>query len=314
MGHSQLDDTEEYIASDSPAAMGAPRRRFVKVEPDIAAVSDPGKVRENNEDHYLVASAGRYLRTWMTNLPAEMVPDKYEDVAYGIVVADGLGGMARGEVASREAIAHFVRLVLETPDWIFGLEEPDLAEVMRRAAVRFSDVNAALLELARRDPKLQRMGTTLTLVMSLGTELLVAHVGDSRVYLLRRETLRQLTRDHTQAQELVDKGLLAAEDAATHRLRNVLTEVVGIWPDGGAPDIERIRLEDGDRLLVCTDGLTGMVDDATIAAELDPKRNASADSACSSLLNLALERGGKDNVTIVVASYHVASEPGSTTP
>jgi protein phosphatase len=150
------------------------------------------------------------------------------------------------------------------------------------------------------------MGTTLTLAWSLGGELFVAHVGDSRAYLLRHGKLHRLTRDHTRAQELADLGVISDEDVATHRLRHVLTQALGICEGGGEPDMERIRLDDGDRLLVCTDGLTNMVDEATITAELDPARNASADAACQRLLELALNRGGKDNVTIVVAGYQIA--------
>src|SRR5262249_29528717 len=139
--------------------------------------------------------------------------------------------------------------------------------------------------------------------------LLIAYVGDSRAYLFRGGTLRRLTRDHTKAQELADCGVIAQEDVATHRLRHILTQALGVWEGGGEPDIERIGLEDGDRLLVCTDAVTDMVDEPTIAAELAPGRNASAALACQALLAWALARGGKDNVTIVVAVYHVAPTP-----
>ena len=147
------------------------------------------------------------------------------------------------------------------------------------------------------------MGTTMTLAMSLGPVLTVIHVGDSRAYLLHRGVLHRLTRDHTVPQVLADLGRLPADEVATHGLRHVLTGGLGLWETGGEPEVQRVPLADGDRLLLCTDGLTEMVDDATIAAELG--RDRSAAEACQTLLDLALARGGLDNVTIVVAGYRI---------
>jgi protein phosphatase len=143
--------------------------------------------------------------------------------------------------------------------------------------------------------------------MSLGPDLTVIHVGDSRVYLLRQGALHQLTRDHTRAQELADLGAIPAGDIATHRLRHVLTQAIGIREVGGEPEVGRFRLADGDRLLLCTDGLNEMVDDAAIAAELG--RNRSAAEICQALIDLALVQGGHDNVTIVVAGYRIPHGP-----
>jgi protein phosphatase len=307
MATSDQEDTAEFLTSTQAAELPTPRPRGTPVEVDGAALSHPGRVRPNNEDHYLVLRAGRYLRTWMTNLPEGSVPHEFEETVYGMAVADGVGGRAAGEVASRLALTLLVDLVLDTPDWIFSLDEPQLTEVFHRAAWRFRTVNAALLERARRDPALAGMGTTLTVAMSLGPDFIVVHVGDSRVYLLRRGVLHRLTRDHTLAQELADLGRLPDEDVATHALRNVLTDAIGLWEEGGEPDVRRLPLADGDRLLLCTDGLTEMVDDATIAAELG--RNRPAAEICQALLDLALDRGGLDNVTVVVAGYRIPEGP-----
>jgi protein phosphatase len=290
--------------------MQAPRPRGIAVEVDLAALSHPGRVRTNNEDHYLVFRAVRSLRTCMTNLPEVLLPCDFEETVHVMGVADGIGGRAAGEVASQLALALFVDLVLDTPDWIFSHDELRMVEVLKRAVQRFRSVNAALLERARRDPRLAGMGTTLTVAMSLGLLLTVAHLGDSRVYLLRRGELHRLTWDHTLAQELADLGRDPAEDAATHALRNVLSDAIGLREDGGKPEVRRLRLADGDRLLLCTDGLTEMVDDATIAAEMGRDRPAA--EVCQGLLDLALDRGGLDNVTIVVAGYRIPegqSEP-----
>jgi protein phosphatase len=130
-------------------------------------------------------------------------------------------------------------------------------------------------------------------------------VGDSPAYLLRGGELHKLTRDHTLAQEMADHGQITARDVAAHRYRHVLTQAIGVREAGGEPDIGRLRLADGDRLLLCTDGLTEMVDDATIAAALGQR--TSSGEACRALIDLALERGGKDNVTVVVAGYRIPS-------
>ena len=235
-----------------------------------------------------------------------MVPPDHEDTGYGMIVADGMGGMAAGEVASRMAITLLIELVLETPDWILAPDEAQMEEVIARAAGRFRDVNEAVVEQARHDPGLAGMGTTLTMALSLGTDLLIAHVGDSPAYLFRQGELHKLTRDHTLAQEMADRGQISAGDVARHRFRHVLTHAIGIRGAGGEPEIRRLRLADGDRLLLCTDGLTDMVDDATIAAEL--RRQASSAETCQALVDLALDRGGKDNVTVVVADYRVSDK------
>jgi protein phosphatase len=150
------------------------------------------------------------------------------------------------------------------------------------------------------------MGTTLTIAWSLGAELFVAHIGDSRVYLSRDGLLCQLTRDHTLAQTLADSGLIAPEEVATHRLRHVLTQAMGSPDMGGKPQVQRLRLADGDRLLLCTDGLTDMVEEGKIAAVLG--RPTSAAETCQALVDLALEGGGRDNVTVVVGAYRLPKE------
>jgi protein phosphatase len=269
---------------------------------DLAGYSHPGKVRPNNEDNFLVIRFGRFLETLLSSLPAGQVPDRFADTGYGMLVADGMGGMAAGEVASRKAITAFVNQVLATPDWVLGGGEPEAAEVIDRAARRFRDVNEAVVGEARARPGLSGMGTTLTLACSLGADLLIAHVGDSPAYLYRGGGLHRLTRDHTLAQELADRGA-AGPLGVPARFHHVLTQAIGIPGAGGEPDVRRVRLEDGDRLLLCTDGLTKMVDEAAIAAEL--RREGPADAACRALIELALEAGGRDNVTAVLAGYRI---------
>jgi protein phosphatase len=299
----RLKDTDLYLSPLRGAAAPAPFSSRVRV--DVAALSHQGKVRSNNEDRYLALRAGRFLETLTTNLEEGLVPREFGDTVYGMVVADGMGGTAAGEVASRTAIATLLNLILNTPDWIFGMDDPHMEEILHRTARRFREVNRAVIEQARSEPQLAGMGTTLTMACSFGAELFVAYLGDSRAYLCRQGSLRRLTRDHTMAQALADMGAISPQEIATHRLRHVLTHVLG-RDTGEKPEIKRTLLEDGDRVLLCTDGLTDMVPDAAIEGELN--RHATAAEACRALVDLALERGGLDNVTVIVAGYGIPAE------
>jgi PPM family protein phosphatase len=296
-------DTGEYVALPSQAE--APPRHSVSasVWVDFGAQSHQGHVRANNEDHFLVARFERILETLLSNLSPGDVPNYSPEIGYAMLVADGLGGHAAGEVASRSAIALLVDLVLYTPDWILRLDEQQIREVAGRMEKRFRQVDEALAEQARADPNLSGMGTTMTLACSLGTDLLVWHVGDSRAYLCRGGQLHRLTRDHTLAQSLAELGVIRADEVATHQWRHVLTNALGT---GGNPlqvDMQSLRLEDGDQLLLCTDGLTEMVPDEAIVRVLSSTETAS--NRCRTLVNLALAAGGKDNVTVIVAGYRV---------
>jgi len=143
------------------------------------------------------------------------------------------------------------------------------------------------------------MGTTLTVAGALGSDLVVGHVGDSRAYLLRDRRLRQLTTDHTLAQALIDAGVAKRDDPATRSMRHVLTAAIGALDERVEPQVQRFRLYEGDKLLLCTDGLTEMVDDDTITTVL--REAKSAQTASQSLVDLALAAGGVDNITIIVA-------------
>src|SRR5215469_17334359 len=223
-----------------------------QVEVDLAAVSERGLVRENNQDHYLVVRLGRSLETLLTNLPAAQVPARAEEVAYGLVVADGMGGLVGGEVASQMAITTLVRLVLQTPDWVFGVRPKDTKRIVQRMEERWRRIQEALRQRGDREPSLGLMGTTMSVAVSLGTRLVVGHVGDSRVYICRQGQLRQLTRDHTMAQMLVELGRLTPEQAATHPLRHMLMRSFNAAEDTVRGDFQQTFLADGDQLLLCT--------------------------------------------------------------
>jgi protein phosphatase len=287
---------------------GHPFSSLVRV--DLGARSHPGHHRPNNEDHFLVTRIGRTLETLITSLPAGDVPARSEEVNYVMIVADGMGGHAAGEIASRLAISALISLALDVPDWILKVDEDHAREIKRRSRKRFQRIGAMLVERGRRDPALSGMGTTLTVARSLGRDLLIAHVGDSRAYLLRGGGLHRLTRDHTYAQLLVDTGQLAPEDVADSRHRHVLTNALGGSSEDVRVDTDLLRLNDGDRLLLCSDGLTDLVDDETITKIL---RNATRSSeACERLVQRALDNGGRDNVTVIVAAYRLPEEVAQT--
>ncbi len=294
-------DTDDYIrprsATLQPSGLGAPR-----IHVDLAALSDPGLVRTNNEDHYLAIDFGRYLRPLATSLPAGDIPHRFEQTGWAMAVADGLGGEEGGEVASRLALTTLLDLVLQTPDWIMSREEPYLTQVEQRTEERLHQTASVLSEQQQSHPELAAMGTTLTIASSLGRDLLVVNLGDSRAYLWRKGQLVRLTRDHTFAQDLADLGLIPMADVARHHLRHVLTR--GLGGTGSIePEFHTARLEDGDRVLVCSDGLTNMVPDASIAETFSAM--PTSEMACQALVERALARGGHDNVTVIVAGYRI---------
>jgi len=270
---------------------------------DIAAVSHQGLVRTNNEDSFLVTTLERRMSTLLTNLPASQISQTYREVAYGMIVADGMGGHAAGEVASRTAISNLVDLVIETPDWIMRLDEERTARVLKRTEERIMKLAEALNEAAEINPDLSGMGTTLTLAVSLGADLLIAHVGDSRAYLFTEGQLVRLTKDQTMAQLLADLGVISTDDVVRHRAQHVLTSAIAAADLKIEVELHHLRLANNDQLLLCSDGLTDMVADDYIKAVL--QKNNTAAQGCQALVDSALAGGGKDNVTVVLAKYEI---------
>lgn len=296
------DNTDEFPLPPLPTEPSREERPpSAKVKVEVGGLTHQGKVRKNNEDIFLIGRAERSFRALLTNMPGGQIPSPVAEVAYGLMVADGMGGIEGGEVASQLATGTLVQLILDTPDWIMRMGEEEGARVMERIIERFQKIDAAVIAEAERSPRLSGMGTTMTLVYSLGADLFLGHVGDSRCYLYRNGDLRQLTHDHTAAQALADQGLIPPEEVARHRMRHVLTRALG----GGnvEVDVQWLNLRDGDQILLCTDGLSDLVDDATILAVL--RATDSAPSACQALIDQALERGGKDNVTVALGRYNV---------
>jgi protein phosphatase len=294
--------TESSSASTHRPLVETQHRPFSSlVHVDINALTHTGHRRENNEDQFFVARVTRALETLMTSLSPDDVPDRADELNYVMVVADGMGGHAAGEVASRLTIGALVALALQIPDWILRVDAAHAHEIERRAREAVQQVGSMLVERGRQDASLRGMGSTLTAARSYGRELLIVHVGDSRAYLLRAGQLQRLTRDHTYAQMMVDAGVCSQDDPAILGVRHMLTNVLGGAVDEVDVDVDLLGMEDGDRLLLCSDGLTDSVDDETIGVTL--QRALSSREASERLVQLALDGGGNDNITVIVASF-----------
>ena len=229
-----------------------------------AARSDVGLVRSNNQDS---GYAGSHL----------------------LVVADGMGGHAGGDVASSVAIGRLARLDSETPasDIVATLEESVL------------EANQEILRRARDEPQLRGLGTTITALLRAEGKFALAHIGDSRAYLLREEETVQVTKDHTFVQRLLDEGRLTEEEAERHPQRSVLLRVLGDVDADPELDLSLRPAHPGDRWMLCSDGLSGLVSLDTIDATL--KDVADPGECADALVQLALKGGGPDNITCIVA-------------
>lgn len=290
-----LPDSEDSYLHDAGALMAV----------DLGAATHQGHVRANNEDHHLVVRFRRTLESLHSNLDEGMLAPSYDVTGYGLLVADGLGGMAAGEVASRTALTKLVELVVDTPDWMLDLKQPEHRQVVvQRMLDRFYRLDKTIRQEAERDATLSGMGTTLTVAAILGTGLIVGHIGDSRAYLFHNDSLSQITKDHTLAQALIEAGVAGSDEPATRSMRHVLTAALGSFGPNTKPEFWQLQLAENDQLLLCTDGLTEMVDDQTIASLL--RNTDSAERTCEDLITMALAAGGVDNVTVVLARFAVA--------
>jgi PPM family protein phosphatase len=267
-------------------------------------LTDPGTVRDTNQDQFLIAVLRKVLHVQRTSLPAPRL--QYgSDQSHLFVVADGMGGHAAGEKASALAIDSVDAFILDTFQWFAHFKGQEEDKLLADFQSALGQANARLLAEAAERPELHGMGTTLTLAYALNDMLFVAHAGDSRCYLFRNRLLYRLTRDHTLVEEMVRRGALNAQQAANYGWRHVITNAVGGTSAKVKVEVHRVHLEAGNAVLLCSDGLTNMVSDEEIArilqAEADPER------ACDQLVAQANEQGGKDNITVIVARFEAAT-------
>jgi serine/threonine protein phosphatase PrpC len=246
----------------------------VKPGMEVAGLSDVGCQRDNNEDSYLY---------WE---PA--ADQEFHQKGRLAVIADGMGGYEGGLEASRLA----VETIREVYDKVVQ-DDP-------RAALReaFAEAHQRIQSYAMQHPELHGMGTTCTALVVRGRQLYFAHVGDSRLYLVRGARISRLTRDHSYVGRLVESGIVRAEDAERHPQRHILTAALGAGTEVAVDGEENgMALQDEDHLVLCTDGLWGVVSEEEL--ETEARKNAPAE-CCAALVKLALERGGPDNITVQV--------------
>jgi PPM family protein phosphatase len=253
----------------------------VRLGVEVASLSDVGCQRENNEDSYLY---------WE---PAE--DKEFQRKGRLAVIADGMGGHEGGQEASRLA----VETVQEVYDKSFH-DDPQAALLESFAAA-----HTRILKYAEQHPAFQGMGTTCTAFVIRDRQLYFAHVGDSRLYLVRDARILRLTRDHSYVGRLVESGLVRAEDAEKHPQRHILTAALGAGTELAVETAgQGMALQDGDDLLLCTDGLWSVVTEEELETAVSSHTPA---ECCAALVKLALQRGGLDNITLQVV--HVMPQP-----
>ena len=266
---------------------------------EIGAVTHRGAVRSRNEDQYAVVRRTRSSEVLACSLPDEDLPMDHDE-AWLLVVADGLGGQVSGQVASATAIRAVLKCAGDLSSWVMrplgGLRE-DLEE---RVGLYCEAVNREMLAQVEANPSLAGMATTMTSAYLFGHHAILVNVGDSRSYLIRNNRLRQITDDHTLANQLQEHGL---PSEVTHAYRHVLTRCFDTSGKPASFDLFHLALRPGDRLLLCSDGLTDMVSDNNLLQII--RFAESTAEACRMLAATALRNGGKDNITLVLA--HVTS-------
>jgi serine/threonine protein phosphatase PrpC len=275
---------------------------FESARVDAAGATDIGKVRQTNEDQYLIAGLRRVVEIEETSIPIEgRLEVSRGATALLLLVADGVGGGKGGEEASSRTLDTIVRYVAGSSLFFSNLNKDAQRALLHDLTLSVQWSHAAVRNQAAGRPSLHGMATTLTMVLVLWPQAYVVQIGDSRCYHLRPPIITQVTRDQTMAQELIDQGLLPAAAAERSPLSHVLSQAVGNKESEIWPEISSLHLEPGDTLLLCTDGLTKHLPEAQIA-EVAAKAG-SAKEACAWLVDAALSDGGSDNVTVVVTRF-----------
>lgn len=266
----------------------------------MAGLSDVGRVRGLNEDQFIVADLNRSMTIHASTLPVDDQTQLYSGmIGQLLVVADGISGAPGASVASQIGIGTVARYVLNTMPWFLSLNHDHDDDQEEELLAALLEVESAVEEQAKADPEFEGMGTTLTMAYIVWPRLYVVNVGDSRCYLLRDGALEQLTHDQTAAAKLVEDGTLSPEQAARSPLSHILVSSIGQGLSSFRPDAYRTDLVSGDRLLLCTDGLTSMLDDGRISHLLG--EGDTPENVCQALVDAANEAGGHDNVTVAVA-------------
>ena len=284
-------------APQMTAPTAALDRRPRDEEIDVYGLTHPGKVRAENQDHFLICALKKQMVVRLTSLPdADNLMAEPERLASLAMVADGVGGGAKGAEASRIALEAVAKYVSSSMRCYYAQGSADDRELSRTLQEGASQCHMELLRRGEETPECRGMATTLTLYLGVWPRAYLLQVGDSRAYLLRRGELIQITRDQTMAQELVDLGVLSRADASDSPLAHRLSSSIG--GSQTAPVVTRFEMTWGNVLLLCSDGVTKHVSDERLHERL--RTMTSAKQVCEDLLQDALEGGGSDNITVIV--------------
>jgi serine/threonine protein phosphatase PrpC len=285
-------------APETAATVVGPIRKPRDDEIDVYGITHSGKVRKENQDHFLICALKKQMAVRQTSLTdLDSITGEPERLAFLMMVADGVGGGAKGEEASRmalEAVAQYVSHGTRCYYAAGTSDDREFFETLQQGALRCHD---ELLRRGENEPEYRGMATTLTLYFGLWPRAYILQVGDSRCYLLRDAQLTQVTRDQTMAQELIDMGVEMPAGASQGRLAHTLSSSIGGRQT--APAVTRHTVAWGNVALLCSDGLTNHVSDERIDERL--RSMTSAKQVCEDLLEEALEGGGTDNITMIVA-------------
>jgi len=295
--------------SVTPSLEGAlhiPGERPRDEQIDVFGMTHVGKARKVNQDHFLICSLHKTVQVHVTSLPETSgLPARSERLAFLGVVADGVGGLAGGEEASRAAVAELTGYVTSSLNCYYA-HDPS-AESAFLGALQEGILVAHRRVQAEAQVRGEKSATTMTLVMALWPRLYILQVGDSRCYLLRRDKFYRLTRDQTMAERMVEEGLMTRDQAESSRLAHILTSAVG--GSDIAPVATVITSRWGDVLLACSDGLTKHVSEDAIQERL--RTMSSAEQVCRQLVEDALAGGGSDNITVLVGNARREEKGGS---
>ena len=266
-------------------------------EIDVYGTTHVGKVRQSNQDHFLLCSLHKQMEIHGTSLPDPgQLPLRGERLAFMAFVADGVGGHAAGEEASRIALETVVQYVTQSMQCYYAYDAAKEHEFLEQLTDTVMECHQQVTNEAESNPARKGMATTLTLAIVIWPWAYVVQVGDSRCYQLRDGELIQITRDQTVAQELYDKGVLSTAEAIDSKWAHVLASAIG-GPEA-TPVINRIAMQRDDVMMLCSDGLTGYVPDEQIRRRLVEME--SSQQVAEALVADALAGGGGDNVTVVV--------------
>ena len=270
-------------------------------EIDVCGLTHRGRVRSENADHFLIASFHRAMQVHNSSLPTNAFSSLSADSrGYVFLVADGVGAFAQAANGSARAIRSVAQYLVDMSEVTMPSDPDREEEIVSRARAAFGEAHETLLQLDEEGVHGTAV-TTLTMLILIWPRAFVVHAGDSRAYRLRDGTLTQLTTDQTMAQAMIESGEMTLDAAEVSPLRHVLVSALGSAQVD--PQVSVHKLERHDVMLLCTDGLTKHVSDAEIVEHL--RRGASSESTCQSLIDLALARGGQDNVTVVIGKARV---------